>query len=383
MVPLLTVALVTETYWPEVNGVAMTLGHLVAGLSAKGHRVMIVRPRQKHEKSGWLENGQLLIPGVPLPGYTELRFGLPVGNLLRQTWSARLPDIVHIATEGPLGLSALAAAQELEIPVVSTFHTNFHSYSRHYGLGWLKGSVERYLRWFHNRTLATLVPTAALARTLTRQGFRNVDVLSRGVDTQLFHPARRSNALRASWEAAENDPVIMVVGRVAAEKNLPLALRAFIAIREARPEARMICVGDGPLRESLVRRHPECRFVGTKYGEDLAQHYASADVFLFPSLTETYGNVVSEALASGNAVVGFDYAAASELIENGVNGLRVPAGDEATFIAAACQLACSAPRRMGKPAAVMKQLEWSNVFRQHECLLFQAIDRHRTKPLAR
>jgi glycosyltransferase involved in cell wall biosynthesis len=383
MVPLLTVALVTETYWPEVNGVAMTLGHLVAGLSAKGHRVMIVRPRQKHEKSGWLEDGQLLIPGVPLPGYTELRFGLPVGNLLRQTWSARLPDIVHIATEGPLGLSALAAAQELEIPVVSTFHTNFHSYSRHYGLGWLKGSVERYLRWFHNRTLATLVPTAALARTLTLQGFRNVDVLSRGVDTQLFHPARRSNALRASWGAAENDPVIMVVGRVAAEKNLPLALRAFIVIREARPEARMICVGDGPLRESLVRRHPECRFVGTKYGEDLAQHYASADIFLFPSLTETYGNVVSEALASGNAVVGFDYAAASELIENGVNGLRVPAGDEAAFIDAACQLACSAPRRMGKPAASVKQLEWSNVFRQHECLLFKAIDRHRTKPLAR
>ncbi len=373
----LSIALVTETYRPEVNGVAMTLGRLVEGLSSRGHQIMIVRPRQKHETTGRQADGQLLMPGVPLPGYAELRFGLPVGGRLRQAWSATLPDIVHIATEGPLGLSALAVARKLEIPVVSTFHTNFHSYSQHYGLGWLKGGIERYLRWFHNRTLTTLVPTAVLAQTLTQRGFRNVKVLARGVDTGLFQPARRSDALRASWEATERDPVIMVVGRVAAEKNLTLALRAFAAIRREQPEARMICVGDGPVREALARRHPECRFVGAKHGEDLARHYASGDVFLFPSLTETYGNVVSEALASGNVVVGFDYAAASQLIENGVNGLRVAAGDEAAFIAAACQLAGFAPRQNGTAAASTTHPEWSDVFRRHECLLLQAIDHHK------
>jgi glycosyltransferase involved in cell wall biosynthesis len=376
MVRRLTIALVTETYLPEVNGVAMTLGRLVAGLSARGHRIMIVRPRQKHETSGRLADGQILTPGIPLPGYAELRYGLPAGKVLHRAWKESLPDIVHIATEGPLGWSALAATRHLEIPVVSSFHTNFHSYSHHYRLGWLKDGIEAYLRWFHNRTLATLVPTAALADTLARRGFRNVEVLARGVDTGLFHPSRRSPSLRAQWGASEHDPVIMIVGRVAAEKNLDLALRTFAAIRALQPAARMICVGEGPLRQSLAKRHPECRFVGNQYGEELARHYASADLFLFPSLTDTYGNVVAEALASGLAVVGFDYAASACLVEHGVNGLRVPVGDEEAFIAAGCHLAQATVRVSGNPAASVVHLDWSKVAGRHESLLLQAIDQH-------
>jgi len=378
-IPRLKVALVTETYLPEVNGVAMTLGRLSAGLSARGHRVQIVRPRQKHEKTGWQADGQLLTPGIPIPRYPELRFGLPVTDRLWQAWRNQTPDVVHVATEGPLGFSALGAARQLGIPVVSTFHTNFHSYSRHYGVGWLHGSIERYLRWFHNRTAATLVPTTTLAKQLSVRGFHAVSVLSRGVDTRLFNPAKRSPALRATWDATEHDPVVMVVGRIAPEKNLEVALAAFAAIRAEQPGAKMICVGDGPLLAPLARRHPECRFVGNQHGETLAAHYASADLFLFPSLTETFGNVVSEALASGLPVVAFDMAAASDLIEDGLNGRRVVPGDKPAFIAASCALArnnaSQSSFHTAGPASVC-HLDWERLHDDYASLLHAVIAQH-------
>jgi glycosyltransferase involved in cell wall biosynthesis len=328
----LNVALVTETYAPEVNGVAMTLGKLAAGLIDRGHRLRVVRPRQKCETSGLQPGGNLLTPGLPIPRYPDLRFGLPAAGQLWRVWREQRPDIVHVATEGPLGFSALAAARRLGIPVISSFHTNFHNYSRHYGIGWLRSSIEGYLRWFHNRTAATLVPTAVLAEALGTQGFRNVQVLSRGVDTRLFSPVRRSGLLRMQWEAQPEDPVCIVVSRLAPEKNLELAFAAFAAIRNERPNARMVCVGDGPSAAALARRHPEALFCGMRTGEDLAAHYASADLFLFPSLTETFGNVVSEALASGLPVVAFDHAAAGQLIKDDRNGWRVAPGDVAGFI---------------------------------------------------
>lgn len=375
----LNVALVTETYLPEVNGVAMTLGRLAAGLAARGHRVQIVRPRQKHEKTGQQADGCLLTPGIPIPRYPELRFGLPVTDRLWRAWRNKTPDVVHIATEGPLGLAALNAARQLDIPVVSTFHTNFHAYSQHYGIGWLQGSIVRYLRWFHNRTAATLVPTPALADQLGMRGFRAVSVLSRGVDTRLFNPTKRSLTLRARWGAAENDPVVMVVGRIAAEKNLELAITAFDEIRSEHPAARMICVGAGPLLGTLSRRHPECRFVGNQLGEDLAAHYASADLFLFPSLTETFGNVVSEALASGIPVVAFDMAAASELIEDGINGQRVAPGDSQAFITSSCALA----RKLTRPStfrtaalASVQHLDWEHIYDGYASLLHAVITQH-------
>jgi glycosyltransferase involved in cell wall biosynthesis len=375
----MNVALVTETYLPEVNGVAMTLGRIAGGLAARGHRIRIVRPRQKHERTGLLANGALLTPGLPIPRYPELRFGLPAVSRLWQNWRNQTPDVVHVATEGPLGLSALAAARQLDIPVVSTFHTNFHTYSQHYGVGWLQGSIERYLRWFHNRTAATLVPTATLAEDLSARGFRSVGVLSRGVDTRLFNPEKRSQDLRTQWGASEHDLVVAVVGRMAPEKNLGLALSAFAAIRANHPAARMICVGAGPLFAPLQRKHPECRCVSARHGEDLAAHYASADLFLFPSLTETFGNVVSEALASGLPVVSFDRAAASDLIRNGQNGELVAPGNAEGFIAAACRLARRIQNResfrAAGPASV-RHLDWELIHNGYESLLHKVIAEH-------
>ncbi len=377
--PKLRVALVTETYPPEVNGVAMTLGRLADGLIHRGHRIGIVRPRQANEPLGQAPENHFLTPGLPIPRYPELRFGLPAARRLHDAWRTRCPDIVHIATEGPLGFSALMAARRLHIPIISTFHTNFHRYSGHYGIGWLQGSIEYYLRWFHNRTAATLVPTPELAEALSLRGFRNIGVLSRGVDTQLFHPGRRSIALRESWGAAEHDPVAIVVGRLAPEKNLDLALQAFAAIRSHHPNARMVFVGDGPLRKTLTRQCPECLFVGTKHRETLAEHYASADLFLFPSLTETFGNVVSEALACGLPVVAFDYAAASSLITNGHNGWRVPYGDAPAFMRTAVE-AATAHLRDSDSAALCAQsvahLAWSHIHDRYLALLQAAIERH-------
>lgn len=374
----LRLALVTETFPPEINGVAMTLGQLAAGLAARGHRLRVVRPRQPGEAGGLQPGGDLLLPGLPIPRYPDLRFGLPAAGELRRVWREQRPDVVHVATEGPLGFSALAAARRLGIPAISSFHTNFHSYSRHYGIGWLHRAIAGYLRWFHNRTAGTLVPTAALATELGAQGFCAVQVLSRGVDTQLFAPTRRSALLRMQWEARPEDPVCIVVSRLAPEKNLELAFAAFAAIRAERPNARMVCVGAGPAAGALARRHPAVQFCGMRTGEDLAAHYASADLFLFPSLTETFGNVVSEALASGLPVVAFDHAAAGQLIADGRNGWRVPPGDAAGFIATSRHAARQLAQRQIERSACansVAHLSWERIHDDYAALLGDIVAR--------
>ncbi|MDY0011720.1 MAG: glycosyltransferase family 1 protein [Rhodocyclaceae bacterium] len=341
LLPSLRIALVTETYPPEVNGVAMTLGRMVEGLLARGHRVQLIRPRQTTRDQAAQGQGfeEILAWGLQIPRYEGLRFGLPARHALIRQWSRQRPDLVHVATEGPLGWSAVSAASKLRLPVTSDFHTNFDHYSSHYGVGWLRQPVAAYLRRFHNRTERTFVPTEPMAESLRKQGYQRVEVIARGVDCALFNPARRSPALRASWGLAPGDLAVVSVGRVAPEKNLPLTLAAFAGIRQVRPDARLVMIGDGPLRTQLAQRHPEHIYAGMRTGEDLAAHYASADLFLFPSLTETYGNVTLEAMASGLGVVAYDCAAAAEVVKAEVEGLKAPPGDEAGFIRAAVELA--------------------------------------------
>jgi len=363
----LTVAVVTETYPPEINGVANTMRQLVAGLARHGHRVHLVRPRQGSAEGAQPDSAvasETLVPGVPLPGYRGLRFGLPVYWRLRRQWRSARPDVAYIATQGPLGHAALNTAHAAGIPAVTGFHTQFEQYSQHYGLGLLTHQIGQTLKHFHNRSDATLVPTTELLDQLTRQGFRNLHLFGRGVDTRLFDPARRDPALRASWDCGEDDLVALYVGRLAAEKNLDLALEAFAAIAAQEPAARFVLVGDGPGLERLRRDHPEYRFVGPKVGAELAAHYASGDLFLFPSLTETFGNVVPEAMASGLAVVAFDYAAAHAYLEPWRNGVTVATGDQDAFIAAALALASDRERlrALGREArARAADLDWDRV----------------------
>ncbi len=337
----LRIAIVTETYPPEVNGVAMTTGRIVDGLLQQGHEVQLVRPRQNPDDQPSPAEGfdEMLSIGIPIPKYNHLKMGLPARMALTRAWSVRRPDVIQVVTEGPLGWSAVAVARKLRIPVITEFHTNFHSYTRYYGVGWLKQPLSAWLRRFHNKGDLCLVPTTALRSELQAGGYRHVEVVARGVDTTLFSPARRSAALRERWGALPETLVCAIVSRLAPEKNFELGVRAFEAIRRIRPDARLLLVGDGPARAELQARHPEHVFAGMRSGEDLAAHYASADCFLFPSSTETFGNVITEALASGLPVLAFKHAAAAELLRNGHNGLLVPYADETAFIAAASRFA--------------------------------------------
>lgn len=322
----LHLALVSETYAPEVNGVAHTLKHWVEGLRERGHRVSIIRPRQAHEPAKQADH--LLVRGAPIPGYPELQWGVSAHHKLLRQWRRQRPDVVYVATEGPLGLSALRAANKLAIPCLSGFHTNFQQYSQHYRFGWLQSLLEQYLRWFHNRSQRTLVPSEQQQRALVHLGIHNSHVLGRGVDGQRFCPSRRDEGLRAQWGANEQTPVLLYVGRLAAEKNLALLLHSYQSLAKPLP---LVIVGDGPLRKSLQKALPQAHFTGTLVGDELARHYASADVFVFPSRSETFGNVVLEAMASGLATLAYDLAAASMLIEHGHNGLLAIDGDEQAF----------------------------------------------------
>lgn len=330
-------SLVTETFPPEINGVSMTLGRLVQGLRQRRFDVQVVAPARP-DRIGTAPS-LFPVPGFPIPRYPELRFGLPANSSLERLWRRQRPDCVHIATEGPLGWSAGRVARHLGIPVVSSFHTNFHSYGSHYGFGFLKNGVLAWLRAFHNATLRTFVPSADMIDLLTRRGFRNLRLFSRGVDTRLFHPDKRDPALRHDWGAGPQTPVILYVGRLAGEKNLSLTIRAFRAMRELLPDARMVLVGDGPERKPLQADVPEATFTGMLQGEALATAYASADAFLFASITETFGNVVTEAMASGLPVLAFNYAAPGRFIVPGKNGALAPLNDEPAFLDQARQLA--------------------------------------------
>lgn len=379
----LRIAVVTETYPPEVNGVAMSAGRFVEGLLRLGHCIQLVRPRQGSDDAPAAEANlhAMLVRGVPIPRYQHLKMGLPARKALLAQWRIQRPDVVQIVTEGPLGWSALSAARALRLPVVTEYHTNFDAYSAYYGLGWLKRSVTAYLRRFHNRSDLTLVPTRAMQHLLLRAGYRTVGVVARGVDTTLFDPNRRSAALRESWGAGDDDLVVTHVGRLAPEKNLGLLMQAFAAIRHERPEARLVLVGDGPARRTLEMQQPRnVVFAGLRSGEDLAQHYASADLFLFPSTTETFGNVTVEALASGLPVVAFDYAAAAEIVRHDENGLLAPLNDAQDFTRQ-CALAANpmnlARLRSAAPTSV-SHLEWGLIVARLVEKLDSAICRHRS-----
>ena len=333
------IGIVSETYPPEINGVALTVHSLAAGLAAHGHSVDLIRPRQATPFDDEPGIDTLEVRGAALPRYPGLRFGLPAGKHLRQRWTRQRPDAIYVATEGPLGWSAVRAAKSMGIPVATGFHTRFDTYADHYGVGFLTPMVRGYLRNFHNRASATLVPTDALANELAELGVSTARLLRRAVDTQLFNPAYRDATLRASWQVDASTPVVLYVGRIAAEKNLDLAVRSFRALQQRVPQARYVWVGDGPAREALQRAHPDFIFAGMLRGEALARHYASADMFVFPSLSETFGNVILEALAAGLPVVAYEEGAAREHLFSGVNGYCIASGDESAFIEAADALA--------------------------------------------
>jgi len=374
-------AIVSETYPPEINGVALTVQGLERGLRDRGHDVQLVRPRQSARDTA--APHEVLVRGAPLPRYPGLRLGFPATARLLAAWKRDRPDAVYVATEGPLGWSALRAARRLGIPAASGFHTRFDEYMRDYGLPLLTGAALGWMRRFHNKADATLVPTRELVEFLQSQRFDNVVRLPRAVDTTLFDPRRRDDGLRAQWGVSERTLLAIYVGRIAAEKNLDLAVHAFRQMQAVRPDARFVWVGDGPARAKLERDNPDFIFCGVQRGEALARHFACGDLFVFPSLSETFGNVTLEALASGVPTVAFDYGAAREYLRDGVHGAALAPNDEAGFVAQCVRIAADdAMRESMREAArqAVSALRPEQVSTDFDALLLQLVQARRENP---
>jgi glycosyltransferase involved in cell wall biosynthesis len=377
-------AFVTETFTPEVNGVALTVASLVRQCRRLGHEVELIRPRQNAVAQDSITRRLIvehLMPSASIPFYAGLRFGFPARRKLLALWQQRRPDGVYIATEGPLGHSALNAAKQLGIPVLSGFHTRFDTYLQHYGFGILSGFAKTLMRRFHNRADAVLVPTPALQRELQGDGYQHVIRLERAVDTVRFDPSKQDAELRSQWRVGVHAPAILFVGRLAAEKNLALAVRSFRHISARFPGAKMIWVGDGPMRAGLeqqLRGDPAHIFCGVLHDEELARTYASTDVFVFPSLSETFGNVTLEALASGVPVCAFDYGAAQAFIQSPLSGRRIAVGCDTQFVESACALAqASVTQRREMRSGARAEVEHLNPERVAQSLvsIFQQLHR--------
>jgi glycosyltransferase involved in cell wall biosynthesis len=379
----LRLVLVTETFPPEVNGVARTLGRWVEAFRARGHTVRVIRPRQRGERGGADR-----VHGMALPFYQQVRLGVAGPLRLGHLLSNPAPDLVHIATEGPLGFSALVAANWLRVPVASSFHTNFDHYAAHYGFFGIDWLAFAYLRWFHNRTLVTLVPSQATRLRLRVDGVERVEIWSRGVDAGMFNPSHRDEELRRGMGLGPDDVLLVYVGRLAPEKNLAVLLQAFARLRAQAPPAwrerlRLALVGAGPLSSALeMAGQPGVVLAGEQHGLPLSRWYASGDLFAFPSLSETFGNVVLEAQASGLPVVGFDCQGVNERVTPEVDGLLVPVGDD---LAPALWQLCQdreLRRRMGQAArAKAEQQDWKPIFDELEQRYLHLVESTTSRPV--
>lgn len=357
--------IVTETYLPEVNGVANSLRHLISHLNPNLYRVSIVRTSPRSEFAQ--PDNEVWVKGVTIPQYPDLQLGLPARQRMKKLWRKDPPDAVYVATEGLLGASAVSLARELGIPVISAFHTNFHRYSGYYGLGWIRSAVMAWMRRFHNRTGATLVPSRAMVDELTSAGIERVEWLPHGVDCERFNPLHRSASLREEWGVKSGERVLLYVGRLAAEKNIRTALEAAEQAQASGAPVRVVVVGDGPLASSLKERFPEVVFTGVKTGSELSRCYASADIFMMPSQTETFGLVTLEAMAAGLPVVAYDLAAAAEFVRPGVDGVLAADESEDAFFHALKRILRMETTLMGLDArAQAEQLSWLMVARQFE-----------------
>lgn len=361
--------IVSDTFPPDINGVARTLQTLARGLARRGNRVTVVTTTEGARAENAAHAVDVLgMSAIPIPGYDGIRMALATRSHLVELIRKTGTDAMYVAVESLMGINAVRAAQQCGVPVVSGFHTNFHTYSRDYSLPIMRNAAAWYLKHLHNRTARTLTPSESTAVQLRELGIQNVGVLGRGVDTGLFSAQRRDDNLRRDWGAGDSTPVAVFVGRIAAEKNLPLAVKAFAQIQKAVPAARCVFVGSGPKSESLQIEHPEFIYAGARTGEDLARHYASADIFVFPSLSETFGNVLTEALASGLVTVSFDYAAAQQYIKHGENGYVVPVDDETAYLAAISEALSNwnATALRQKALETARNLSWDAIIAQFE-----------------
>lgn len=370
------IALVSETYPPELNSIALHAQRSLRYLRSRGHAVELIRPRQPGDASNE-QGGELLLAGVAMPHHPDIRIGLPARRILQRRWSMHAPAVVHLATAGPLGWSALQAARALNIPVTTEYRRSLRPDADDEFLLW-RHPLATYMRSFHGHAALTFVASKQEATRLQADGYQNLCVIGRAVDHALFNPERRSLLQRRRWGLGDEDLAVLHVGRLNEEKNIALAVQAFEAVRSVQPRARMIWVGDGPLRAKLMHAHPDHVYQSALAGEALAACYASSDLFLFPSLSESFGNVSLEALASGLTLLAFDYGAAATYAQHDCSACLTPYADREAFVQNARRLAMDAGLRNRLRAAArgaVLALDWRDALDHFEQRLLSVAQR--------
>ena len=304
-----------------MDGPVRALNTLVAYLEREGHEVLVFAPT--NDKPAFEHSGTLIsVPSVAFPGKrSEYRFGLGLHGKCKRALDSFRPDIVHIAAPDYTGFGALNYARKFGVPAVASFHTRFDTYPRYYGLGWLEKYLTRYMCYFYSRCEHVYAPSHSMMDELKCDGIgKDIRLWTRGVDGDLFNPACRDVAWREANGFAPDDVVVAFVGRLVLEKGIDIFVDAFNRAKTSAPKLKALIVGDGPERESFTKLLPDGVFAGYLQGDDLARAYASSDMFFNPSITETFGNVTLEAMASGLPSIGATAAGSRSLIENGVTG---------------------------------------------------------------
>jgi len=338
------IALVSDTYTPQVNGVTTVVARIANALREFGHQVAVVAPRYPGHTSN--DANELRIPSASFPPYPAIRLSLPNFSAVQRYLDAFQPHVVHVATEGPLGLTGRRYAVRRNVPLITSYHTNFPQYARHYGAGLAEPLVWRWLRWFHRPAVLTQTPGEAVAHELERRGIGRPVVWGRGVDTTQFYPERRSAGWRRWLAGGDDTAIVLHVGRLAPEKNIEVLAQAWTAAREhVGQRATFVLAGEGPETRRLLARMPWVRQLGFLDRGKLADVYASADICVLPSRTETCGLVALEAMASGLAVIAADAGGFRESIVHGQSGRLVAPDDVTGFAAEILSLVISPPRR--------------------------------------
>ena len=327
------VAIFSEVYWPMVSGVGVTLVRLVDALKARGHTVRVYSATYELPAGAADRPEVHRSPSIPFFLYPDVQWAFPRYREVLEDVAAFAPDIIHVATEFAMGKTGLRVARQLGIPVAASAHTDYEKYAVRYGLDWVMGAGWRYLRWFYRQTGMVLSPSGVYERHLNARGVRNTGIWTRGVDTEFFHPRCRSESYRRALGLGPRDFLVTYVGRIAREKDLDLLLRAW-GMLGRRDDARLVLVGRGPMEAELARREiPGLVLAGLKEGIDLSAAYASADIFAFPSTTETFGNVLLEAMASGLPCLAAAAGGVVEFARHGSNAWLVDAGNPAAIAA--------------------------------------------------
>lgn len=377
----LRIVLVTGNYNHVPDGVSLTLNRLVHYLEANGHKVLVIAPTIQNppiKHAGTL----IPIPSYAMPGREEYRIGLGLTDKVKTAISQFNPDLVHIATPDYTGLQTLMYSAARNYPVVSSYHTHFSSYLEYYKMSFLESGLWAYLRFFYGNCVHTYVPSESMIAGLSKHGIQEgLKIWARGIEPGVFNPTKRDESWRVDHGIQMDDVVVSFVSRLVWEKEMKTLRSVFNELHKRNSTIKTVIVGEGPAGEELRATMPNTFFAGYQKGENLAKIYASSDIFMFPSITETFGNVTLEAQASGVPVVVANAQGNRSLVEHGYNGYLVTPKDVSEFTERILLLSQDTKLRavMGKNAVEFaSRFTWDQIFSQLVCNYQEAIETYKT-----